>query len=101
LNKAPFAFVIKNQTMKTIFILLAALVALVMTVNADDNRRSRDRIERREHHNYIIERQEAYQVQGPPTERMIIGKREIDGYHDYRTGTTLWFEGNHVVGITR
>ena len=76
------------------------LALLALSVQADDNRKTSDR-SHSEHHNYIIERQEAYQVQGPPTERMIIGKREIDGYHDYRTGTTLWFEGDHVVGVTR
>jgi hypothetical protein len=44
--------------------------------------------------NYILRRQQAYQVQGVPTSRLIIGKREID---IYRNG--LMFEGDQVVGI--
>ena len=75
------------------------LALLALSVQGDDRRETSDR-SHSEHHTYIIERQESYQVQGPPTERMIIGKREIDGYHDYRTGTTVWFEGDHVVGVT-
>jgi len=58
--------------------------------HADDRRRA----ERKEHHNYIIERQQAYQVQGVPTSRLIIGKREIDIYPN-----GLMFEGNNVVGV--
>lgn len=76
------------------------LALLALSVQADDRRKTNER-SHSEHHNYIIERQESYQVQGPPTERMIIGRREIDGYRDHRTGTTMWFEGDHVVGITR
>ena len=76
------------------------LALLALNVQADDNRKTSDR-SNSEHHNYIIERQQAYQVQGVPTSRMIIGKPEIDGYRDYRTGTTLWFEEDHVVGVTR
>ena len=53
------------------------------------------------HHNYIIERQQAYQVQGPPTSRLIIGKREIDIYRLPNNGGHIMFEGNNVVGITR
>jgi hypothetical protein len=75
---------------------LAALIA--MTAQADDHERNRNR-ERCESHNYIIERQEAYQVQGVPTSRLVIGTREIDGYNQHN-GTTIWFEGNHVVGVT-
>jgi hypothetical protein len=56
--------------------------------------------EKREHHDYIIERQQSYQVQGPPTDRLIIGKRQIDGYRQ-RDGSRIWFEGNSVVGVTR
>ena len=86
--------------MKKLLILSAALALLAPNARADDNQKTNDR-SHSEHHNYIIERQESYQVQGPPTDRLIIGKLEIDGYRDYRTGTTLWFEGNHVVGVTR
>jgi hypothetical protein len=77
-----------------------ALCAVVMActlapagVHADDDR-GRGRAMRHESHNYIIERQQAYQVQGVPTERLIIGRRQID---IYRNG--LMFEGNNVVGV--
>jgi type II secretory pathway pseudopilin PulG len=78
--------------MKPILILLIA-AALIVTSNADDRRKHR---EHRESHNYIIERQQAYQVQGVPTSRLIIGKREIDVYPN-----GLMFEKNNVVGISR
>ena len=83
--------------MKRRMLTAGALVALAMTVNADDNRRSRrSHSDRSEHHNYIIERQEAYQVQGVPTSRLIIGKREIDIYPN-----GMMFEGNNLVGVRR
>jgi hypothetical protein len=44
--------------------------------------------------NYILRRQEAGQVQGTPTSRLISSKREID---IYRNG--LMFEGDNVVGV--
>jgi hypothetical protein len=50
--------------------------------------------------NYILRRQEAYQVQGTPTKRLIIGKREIDGYR-LPNGGTIWYERDNVVGIGR
>ena len=62
----------------------------IATAQADDHRRS----EKREHHNYIIERQQAYQVQGVPTSRLIIGKRELDIYPN-----GLIFEKNNIVGV--
>jgi hypothetical protein len=68
-----------------------ALIACAIAAQADDRR---ERHERHESHNYIIERQQAYQVQGVPTDRLIIGKREIDIYPN-----GLMFEGNHVVGV--
>jgi hypothetical protein len=74
---------------KTLTLLLTA--ALIVTANADDGRKSKPR---RESHNYIIERQQAYQVQGVPTSRLIIGKREIDVYPN-----GLMFEKNNVVGV--
>lgn len=46
--------------------------------------------------NYILRRQQAYQVQGVPTSRLIIGKRQID---IYRNGTM--FEGDNLVGVQR
>ena len=69
------------------------IVATVCTAQADEHKRDH-KPERKEHHNYIIERQEAYQVQGVPTERMIIGKREIDIYPN-----GMMFEGNNLVGV--
>jgi hypothetical protein len=66
------------------------IVSFVSKCFADDRR------SRRQHHNYIIERQQAYQVQGVPTSRLIIGKREIDIYPN-----GLMFEGNNVVGVRR
>jgi hypothetical protein len=46
--------------------------------------------------NWIIERQTSYQVEGVPTSRLIIGKREID---IYRNG--LMFEKGNVVGVKK
>ena len=60
---------------------------MMLTAQAEPRSRSMQR-------NYILRRQQAYQVQGVPTQRLIIGKREID---IYRNG--LMFEGDHVVGI--
>ena len=68
------------------------LLALAIAAHADDKRRAI----KREHHNWIIERQQAYQVQGVPTSRLIIGKREIDIYPN-----GLMFERGNVVGIRR
>ena len=47
-------------------------------------------------HNYILRRQEAGLVQGVPTMRRIIGKREID-----IDPNGLMFEGDNVVGVTK
>jgi hypothetical protein len=76
--------------MKTL--LTVAMLCAAITAQADDRRRT----EKRESHNYIIERQQAYQVQGVPTSRLIIGKREIDIYPN-----GLMFEGNNVVGVKK
>ena len=46
--------------------------------------------------NYILRRQQAYQVQGVPTSRLIIGTRQIDIYPN-----GLMFEGDNLVGIKR
>ena len=69
------------------------IVTTVCTSQADDHKRDH-KSERKEHHNYIIERQQAYQVQGVPTSRLIIGKREIDIYPN-----GMMFEGNNLVGV--
>jgi hypothetical protein len=68
--------------------------AFITGAHADD--RKRDRHERRESHNYILERQQAYQVEGVPTSRLIIGKREIDVYQN-----GVMFEKNNVVGVRK
>src|SRR5262245_53612074 len=70
-----------------------AVVALALWAGATAQAEDRRRREHREHHNYIIERQEAGAVQGVPTSRLIIGRREIDIYPN-----GLMFEGNNVVG---
>lgn len=70
-------------------VVLAAM--LVATVQAEPRHRHH-----RQNHNWIIERQTNYQVPSGsvPTERLIIGRREIDVYSD---GTM--FEGDHMVGV--
>jgi hypothetical protein len=74
------------------------IVATLATAHADDRKRHENK--RHESHNYIIERQQAYQVQGVPTDRLIIGRRQIDGYTQ-RDGNKVWFEGNNVVGVKK
>jgi hypothetical protein len=64
-----------------------------MTIGAQADQRNRSQ------RNYILRRQQAYQVQGPPTSRLIIGKRQIDGYR-LPNGGRIWFEGDNVVGVT-
>jgi len=76
----------------TITSMLFVCATAVFTASADDH----DKRSEREHHNYIIERQQTGQVQGPPTSRIIIGKREIDIYPN-----GLMFEKNNVVGIRK
>lgn len=77
---------------KTLFT-VAILAAIAFSAQAG-GRDSDVRQERRSEPNWIIERQRGYQVQGVPTERIIIGRREIDVY---RNG--LMFEKGNVVGI--
>jgi len=81
-------------------ITIAMLVMVALSAQADD-RRDPERQNNREHHDYIIERQQAGAVQGPPTDRIIIGRRQIDGYRLPNNGGHIWFEGNSVVGVTR
>ena len=70
--------------MRTIAIAVLIAVTLGMA-QAEPRHRNR---------NYILRRQQAGQVSGTPTSRLIIGKREID---IYRNG--LMFEGDNVVGV--
>lgn len=75
-------------------LVFAAMCALAVCTRADDDhKRSHDERRRDDNRNYIVERQLNYQVEGVPTDRLIIGKRQIDVYSD---GTM--FEGDHVVG---
>jgi hypothetical protein len=85
--QSPLTPTNRKQTMKrllTIAVLIAMAVGLAQAEPRD----------RREHRNYILRRQQAYQVQGVPTSRLIIGKRQID---IYRNG--MMFEGDNLVGI--
>jgi hypothetical protein len=75
--------------MNKILLTMTAITMIASTEQAEPRHRNRSRS-----HNYIIERQEAYQVQGVPTSRLIIGKREIDVY---RNG--MMFEGDYLVGV--
>ena len=76
--------------MKTI--VTAVLIAVAFgTVAQAEPRQSKER-----NHNYILRRQEAGLVQGVPTMRRIIGKREIDIYPN-----GLMFEKDNVVGVNR
>ena len=72
--------------MKIITIALL-IVATLATAQAGDPKRHESK-------NYILRRQQAYQVQGVPTSRLIIGKREID---IYRNG--MMFEKDSLVGV--
>lgn len=65
--------------------LCALMCAVVITcasapvgAHADNRKCKRDR----DNKNYILRRQQAYEVEGTPTSRLIIGKREIDIYRD-------------------
>jgi hypothetical protein len=71
----------------------AAVIALALATiaQADDRHHAKAR---EPSHNYIIERQQAYQVQGVPTSRLIIGKRTIDIYPN-----GMMFEKDNLVGI--
>ena len=81
-------------------ITIAMLVMVALSAQADD-RRDRERQNNREHHDYIIERQQAGAVQGPPTDRMIIGTPPDRRLRRRTDGGQIWFEGNSVVGVTR
>jgi hypothetical protein len=70
----------------TLKIIVLALVAIT-TVQGGDRRGQHNK-------NYILRRQEAYQVQGVPTSRLIIGKREIDVYPN-----GMMFEKDNLVGV--
>jgi len=79
--------------MKTLVALLALIVAATAVAEPRECRHRRE-----ESHNYIIERQQSYQVEGVPTSRLIIGRREIDVYSQ-SNGSKIMFEKNNVVGV--
>lgn len=74
--------------------LLTTAVLLLLTLELAQAE-PRDK-SKREHHNYIIERQQAGQVSGVPTIRRIRGGREIDIYQD-----GSMFEKNNYVGNSK
>lgn len=81
----------------TCLILTIACILGACHARADERREHR---EHHAHHNYELERQQSYMVQGPVQQRMLIGKTQIDGYRQ-RDGSTVWYRGNNVVGITQ
>jgi hypothetical protein len=81
--------------MKTITT-IAVLFILTLEMAQAEPREKHEKCEKHESHNYIIERQEAGLVQGVPTMRRIIGKREIDIYSD-----GSMYEKNNFVGYDK
>jgi hypothetical protein len=77
--------------MKTLLTIM--LVVLAITAQAEPRQR--------EQRNYILRRQQAYAVQGTPTQRLIIGRREIDIYRAPGGHGHLLFECDHMIGVTR
>ena len=77
--------------MKIIATAVLALLTLAELTQAEPRKK-----EKREHHNYIIERQQAGQVTGVPILRRIRGSREIDIYRD-----GSMFEKNNFVGFDK
>ena len=71
----------------------AVLILLTLELTQAEPRKKR---EKREHHNYIIERQQAGQVSGVPILRRIRGSREIDIYRD-----GSMYEKNNFVGYDK
>lgn len=77
--------------MNKILLTLMAITMIAAAAQAEPRRHKQKR-----EPNWIIERQRTYQVQGVPTSRIIVGKREIDVYPN-----GLMFEKGNVVGIRR
>jgi hypothetical protein len=78
--------------------LLVVILSTLCAISAHAGDRKRHHSERRESHNYIIERQQAGAVSSGdvPVTRRIRGSREIDVY---RSGAM--FEKNNLIGVTR
>ena len=77
--------------MRIIATAVLVLLTLVELTQAEPRKK-----EKREHHNYIIERQQAGQVTGVPILRRIRGGREIDIYRD-----GSMYEKNNFVGFSK
>ena len=75
--------------MRIIATAVLLLLTLVELMQAEPRKK-------REHHNYIIERQQAGQVSGVPILRRIRGSREIDIYRD-----GSMYEKNNFVGYDK
>ncbi len=73
---------------------LIVLAMVIQMAQADDRREHG--VRKVEHHDWIIERQTSGQVEGTPSVRRIVGKREIDVYSN-----GLMFEKGNVVGVTK
>jgi hypothetical protein len=82
-----------DPLLRIVCVLLLCAISAATAVAGDHAQRKAQRERSR---NWIIERQEAYQVQGVPTSRLIIGKREIDIYRDGQM-----FERGNLVGVKK
>jgi hypothetical protein len=80
--------------MKNLIAIATLLILTFVELTQAEPRDKHENRERHESHNYIIERQQAGLVQGVPTSRLIIGKREIDIYPN-----GMRFEKNNLVGV--
>jgi hypothetical protein len=76
--------------------IIATAVLIVVTLVELTQAEPRNKREKREHHNHIIERQQAGQVSGVPILRRIRGSREIDIYRD-----GSMYEKNNFVGYDK
>lgn len=81
------------RTNTTIAVIPLTLLA-VITALADDSQKD-STID----HDYAIERQQAYLVEGPPTDRIINGSTQLDGYRQ-RDGSVIWYDRLNVKGVT-
>jgi hypothetical protein len=80
--------------------LLTTMMLIAMAIGMAQAEPRQDRHHKGANPNYIIRRQQAYQVQGVPTQRLIIGRRQIDIYRA-PNGGRLMFEGDNLIGITK
>ena len=83
---------VKRATMMKLTTIALLITATLGTLAQAEPRKK----EKREHHNYIIERQQAGLVRGTPITRRMIGKREIDIYRD-----GSMYEKNNYIGNSK